>query len=384
VGESEERLIDCLISGISRCILNPDDHRAITRHVGEAHKVIESLMTDQSVIIVMRGAGDLLVNGVKIQPDRPQTKNFSLKLKRKGVAKVIFCKGVKPVEVQTFLTDMASSGRVAFSSHNVAVAQSKRPAGDFPQAVTRVREDLLQVRRIYRDISSGRSITIPVVNAIMERYIARLHRGVCVQDMLLPVEADSDGLFAHSANVAMLSLFQAELLGVGNAILHDIGLSALLHDVGKTLLPKSVQESQYSLDNASWELLKKHSEYGAALLSSMDKVPEIAIIVAYEHHMKYDGTGFPETRRMAKKQHIISQIIAIADFYAALAANLPHRKQLSGTAIVGLLVDSAGTAFNPLLVRNFVQALGDRSRRIPNSQQTRKECQSQGNRDLFL
>ena len=361
MAKSEEKLIDCLISGISRCSLNPGDRRTITRHVCEAQEIIESLMVEKSVNIVMREVGELLVNGVKIRPDRPQTKNFTLKLKRKGVTKIIFGKGVKPEEVYLFIAGMASSGLEFLSSPNVAVTQSKRPAGEFTRAAPGLREDILHLRRIYRDLSAGRSITMPAVDTILERYIARLRRGVSVQNMLLPVEADSDGLFAHSANVAILSLFQAELLGVGNAIMHDIGLSALLHDVGKTLLPRAVQDSQYSLDEASWDLMKKHPEYGAALLSSLKKVPEIAIIVAYEHHMRYDGTGFPETRRMAKKQHIISQIIAIADFYAALAANLPHRKPLSGTAIVRLMAAAAGTAFNPLLVRNFVQVLRNRS-----------------------
>jgi len=104
-------------------------------------------------------------------------------------------------------------------------------------------------------------------------------------------------------------------------------------------------------------VMKKHPAYGAALLASLNKVPEIAIIVAYEHHMKHDGTGYPETRKRVGKQHIVSQIVAIADFYCAMSAELLHRKPLSSTSITGLLLETAGKEFNPILVDNFVRAM---------------------------
>jgi putative nucleotidyltransferase with HDIG domain len=171
------------------------------------------------------------------------------------------------------------------------------------------------------------------------------------------MKAEGDDLCSHSANVAMLSILQAEHLGFGNALLHDIGLAALLHDVGKTLLPKNILDRQYSLAEAEWAVMKKHTVYGAALLASLNKVPEIAIVVAYEHHMKYDGTGYPETARRTKKQHIISQIVAVADLYCALSAGLPHRNPLSDSSIMGLFAEISGRELNPLLVGNFVQAM---------------------------
>ena len=152
---------------------------------------------------------------------------------------------------------------------------------------------------------------------------------------------------------------QGEYLGFGSALDYDIGFAALLHDIGKTRLPATLLDRQDSLSETEWTVMKKHPVYGAALLASLNKVPEIAMVVAYEHHMKYDGTGYPETRRMVRKQHIVSQIVAIADFYCTLSAGLPQRKPLSNTSIMGLLLETAGTEFNPVLVDNFVRAMGE-------------------------
>jgi response regulator RpfG family c-di-GMP phosphodiesterase len=75
--------------------------------------------------------------------------------------------------------------------------------------------------------------------------------------------------------------------------------------------------------------------------------------------MKYDGTGYPEIRKRVGQQHVVSQIVAVADFYCTLSADLPHRKPLSNASIMGLLLETAGKEFNPILVDNFVRAMGE-------------------------
>ncbi|NWF76830.1 MAG: hypothetical protein HXY53_09765 [Nitrospirae bacterium] len=74
--------------------------------------------------------------------------------------------------------------------------------------------------------------------------------------------------------------------------------------------------------------------------------------------MKYDGSGYPEMRKMERKQHIFSQIVAISDFYCTLSAELPHRKPLNKVSIEGILLETAGKEFNPLLVTNFLRTIG--------------------------
>ena len=75
--------------------------------------------------------------------------------------------------------------------------------------------------------------------------------------------------------------------------------------------------------------------------------------------MRFDGTGYPDTKKRGKKQHIASQIIAISDFFDALRTERPYRRALEVPFICGLLKEASGKEFNPFLVENFLLALGE-------------------------
>jgi HD-GYP domain-containing protein (c-di-GMP phosphodiesterase class II) len=287
--------------------------------------------------------------------NKPDARKFFIKLSQKRVATIVISKGVQAGEIKRLIADLASSGGSFHSYAHIAVKRSAElPRGDiFPPQRSR-KNDVLQVKRIHRDISVERRIDMTAVDEVVGHLIADVRRE---GKPTAYIKEESDELHVHSAKVAMLSILQGEYLGLGNALLYDIGLSALLHDIGKTLLPQALLDKQDSLNEAEWMLMKNHPVYGAALLASLTSVPEIAIIVAYEHHRKHDGTGYSETGRISKKQHVISQIVAIADFYCAMSTRLPHREPVSNASILGLLIETAGTQFNPLLADNFVRIM---------------------------
>lgn len=119
-----------------------------------------------------------------------------------------------------------------------------------------------------------------------------------------------------------------------------------------TLLEKSSR-----LTPEEWGEIKRHPVYGALYLSTLPEIPRLAVISALEHHMRFDGKGYPDTKRYGKKQHIISQMIAIADFFDAVRTHRSYRKSLGINGVIKLLIDGSGIEFNPLLVENFVDGL---------------------------
>jgi len=355
---AETNLVSCFASGMSSCTLHPGDRKSITGYVAEALAILKALQARHSLSITVHADGRMFINEFQVSLDTPAIKRFFLKLRHNRVTKIIISKGVQADELEGFFADLASSGGFFHSYKNIAVQSIKNQPGDDMLTDAHVLKDnVFHIKRVYHDIAVSRSINMLAVDAVLGSFISNMRKGVFIENLLVPMKADGDDLCGHSVNVAMLSILQAEHLGFDNALLHDIGLAALFHDIGKTLLPKNIMDRQYSLDEAEWAVMKKHPAYGAALLASLNKIPEIAIVVAYEHHMKYDGTGYPETLRRTKKQHIISQIVAIADFYCALSAGLPHRNPLSHSSIIGLLAKISGREFNPLLVENFVQTM---------------------------
>jgi HD-GYP domain-containing protein (c-di-GMP phosphodiesterase class II) len=360
--EEAIKLVHCFVSGMSSYRLHPYDHKSVSRHAAEAVDIIKALRVENFLTITVSDDNTMLINGVRVSPDTPKAKKFFLKLRHKGVVTIVISKGVRVDELERFFGDLASSSDFFHSYAHIAVKRSyKPPRSNVPHRGKVIKDDILHVKRIYHDISVYGSVDMTTVDAVVGSIMASVRKEGHILDLLVPMKGHADDLYIHSSNVAILSIVQGEYLSFGNALLYDIGFAALLHDVGKTRLPATLLERQDSLSETEWTMMKKHPVHGAALLASLNKVPEIAMVVAYEHHMKYDGTGYPETRRRVRKQHIISQIVAVADFYCTLSADLPHRKPLSNASIMGLLLETAGREFNPIIVDNFVRAIGESS-----------------------
>jgi HD-GYP domain-containing protein (c-di-GMP phosphodiesterase class II) len=161
----------------------------------------------------------------------------------------------------------------------------------------------------------------------------------------------------HAARVTIFSIIQAKALGLEGDVMHDIGIAGLLHDVGKTFVSTEILDKKEALNDGEWAEVKKHPVYGAMYLSAFHNVPKLAVVTAFEHHMKYDGSGYPDTKRRGRRQHILSQIIAISDFFDALRTERPYRKALEVPEILGIMRESSGKDFNPLLVDNFASSV---------------------------
>jgi HD-GYP domain-containing protein (c-di-GMP phosphodiesterase class II) len=188
-------------------------------------------------------------------------------------------------------------------------------------------------------------------------FVSAMKREANVLRMVSPVKTYSDHTYVHTSNVAVLTLFQAESLDMKGESLREAGLAGLLHDVGKMFVSKDVLDKPGKLDEAEWKEMKRHPVYGAMHLCRLEDPPRLAVIASYEHHLKFDGSGYPGTKRHAKKQHIISQIVALSDFFDALRSERPYRKAFELSPLLDLIKGSAGKDFNPLLVDNFISAL---------------------------
>ena len=217
-------------------------------------------------------------------------------------------------------------------------------------------EQIGKLKSVYKSLSPFKQLNMTDLEEIVARFIATIGREISILKLLSPVKSYSNYTYVHSINVAVLSIFQAESLGVKGKSLHDMGMAALLHDVGKLFIGKDILEKQGKLDEKEFAEITNHPSYGAAYLVNIDGILRLAPIVAFEHHRKYDGSGYPRLGMKEKKQHICSQIVAISDFFDALRSWRPYRKSMEIDETLALMKKNAGTDFNPFLVNNFVRA----------------------------
>jgi HD-GYP domain-containing protein (c-di-GMP phosphodiesterase class II) len=181
--------------------------------------------------------------------------------------------------------------------------------------------------------AQGVAVTKDVIGSIRMGRTARLKRVKravqLVVDQVLNNETSMLGLttlrdydeytFTHSMNVCIISVALGRKLGFSKVQLCDLGMTALLHDVGKARVPPEILNKAGKLDEHEWKVIQGHPWFGALTLFSMrayEEIPYRSILVAHEHHMKIDLTGYPKVVR-PRTLGIFSRIVAVADAFDA-------------------------------------------------------------------
>ena len=132
---------------------------------------------------------------------------------------------------------------------------------------------------------------------------------------------------------------------------------ALMHDVGKIGIPTAVLNKPGKLSDEEFELIRKHSKMGAAILKNIENDPKFEL-VAMHHHEKYDGTGYPSG---LKGEDIPEEarIVAVADAYDAMSSDRSYRSHLTQEMIIKELENGKGTQFDPKFAEIMLSIVGE-------------------------
>ncbi len=351
------QFISYVVSAISSCSLYSEAHPMVTECAEKALAVLGDLYQNDALSITSIADG-IIFNDLPLTERGTHIQNLVKRLRKKKLEKIVFRKGVDIAEMKRFISAMAASDVVRSTSHiSVGIVEVRlRPESLDPSVL--LANGMAKVKETFQGISQFRSLDMVGLEDAVVDFISTLKKEVNVLRVVSPVKSYNEYTFVHAANVSVLTIFQAESLGLGGEVLHEIGIAGLLHDVGKMFISKTVLEKRTTLDVGEWLDMKRHPILGALYLSRLPDVSPLAVITSFEHHMKFDGSGYPETGRNGRKPHIVSQMLAISDFFDALRTERPYRKPLETPAILALLREGAGKDFNPFLVDNFLAAIG--------------------------
>lgn len=350
-------IISDLMTAASNCSLYSPEHSSVLEYSAKAIDGFESLYKDNTLSITILG-GTLLFNDLRLNETSIHSNNLVKRFMRKGIDKVVIKKGVTAEEMAEFINKLASVGPPPPQSKNIAVGAvevgiKSETAGDVA-AVTRAGVE--KVKQVHHGMAKFGKLDVVSLEEVVISFIAAIRREANILKLVSPIKAHNEYTFAHTTNVTLLSIFQAQALGVDGEQLHAIGLSGLLHDIGKMFVPNEIIDKPGKLDESEWDTMKRHPVYGAMYLSSRQDVPRLAVIASYEHHLKFNGSGYPASKR-ASKQHVVSQLVAISDCFDAMRSERSYKKALELPVIMGILDKAKGTDFNPALVDNFIAAL---------------------------
>jgi putative nucleotidyltransferase with HDIG domain len=163
--------------------------------------------------------------------------------------------------------------------------------------------------------------------------------------------------FTHMVNVAALAMAQARALSIDGPLLREFGFAALMHDIGKVNTPLEVLNKPDKLTSDEFAIMKRHVVDGAHILRRTPEMPALAPIVAFEHHLKQDLSGYPENVG-SRKLNLCTMIVSIADVFDALRSNRPYRQGLATARIRAIMGEQGNPAFDQTLLKRFVNLMG--------------------------
>jgi putative nucleotidyltransferase with HDIG domain len=164
-------------------------------------------------------------------------------------------------------------------------------------------------------------------------------------------------IFTHMVNVAILTMLQADGLGIDRAMLRELGLAALLHDIGKVRTPDEILHKPDKLSEWEFEIMKRHTIDGATILDRTPDIPSVAPIVAFEHHLRLDGSGYPD-RPARGSLNVGTMICSIADVYDAMRSERRYQQSVSIDRVLEVLTRNDGQHFDRNLVDRFIRLVG--------------------------
>lgn len=166
-------------------------------------------------------------------------------------------------------------------------------------------------------------------------------------------EYKDDDTATHILRMSHYSAAVARAMGLSEKEVTNILHAAPMHDIGKIGIPDRILLKPGKLDDEEWKIMRKHSYMGTKILcGSESEVIKLGEIVAYTHHEKWDGNGYPR-RLKGEDIPLAGRIVAIADVFDALTSKRPYKEPFSLEKSFRIVRESDGTHFDPEVVKAF-------------------------------
>ncbi len=363
------RFLTALSHALASAVLYGEGHPAYARAAEAAYRQLQDLQGESGGPLHFSFLDGEVVFGERVLHDL-QAWEWAPRLAAVGIQRIETTAEVGPGEFEEFLDLLA--GRV---SHRAADTASLRyegtgairfgrvgvrqelTAGRVTDAVIAtvqygLREECEAIEWVHDEV--GRQGRLPMLEAkaIVESLSVAMHaeRGTILP--LLQLKEFDQYTTTHSMNVAVLVMALAEAMELAPAQVRSVGVAGLLHDLGKVRIPREVLLKPGKLSDAERAEIQRHPAEGARILLAGEQPLDLAAVVAYEHHIMLDGTGYPH-RHFCRDTHYGSRLVHVCDVYDALRTRRPYRDAWESEQALQYVEERAGLEFDPMLARTF-------------------------------
>ena len=360
-------LVRKLAAAIRSAQLYATGHPIVVRSVSALVESLTVIHASSSSLAIGIVGEDLVVGEIPVPRAAENMGELMRRLQQAGVERIAIDRGVENTEITQLISTLAAADPNRVSAlaglKHIRVGRlqvEKRveaPAGDMA-TIKRLYDDAVTVAgRLWEtaqvegkpDPNAGRGIVESLAQAVAQNRTALL--------ALTALKNYDDYTFTHMVNVSILTMGQARGLKVEGALLREFGLSALMHDIGKVKMPTEILNKPDKLDEREFEIMKRHTVDGAEILRRTPEMPTLAPIVAFEHHLRLDGTGYPNGVKRGQL-NLATMLCGIADVYDAMRSQRTYQQAFPTDRILAVLQRNDGTQFDQNLVRRFAQLVG--------------------------
>ncbi len=329
----------------------------------------ERLQSAQAVVIGFIG-DEVVVDGARLPRSSASLIGFARDLRDRDIEKITLARGLSRDEVASLLSVLADrtspvpvADRLASKdARHIALGRivTEETADDQAgiAAAQRVYGAAVETAETLWNAAKAGEHPDPAAARTIIDGLARLVNHDRTSLMALTALKKYDNYtFTHMVNVAALAMAQARALNIDGPLLREFGFAALMHDIGKVNTPIEVLNKPGKLARDEFDVMKQHVVDGAHILRRTPEMPALAPIVAFEHHLKQDLSGYPENIGH-RKLNLCTQIVSIADVFDALRSNRPYRQGMATVRIRSIMSEQDSPAFNPVLLKRFVNLMG--------------------------
>ncbi|MDD2367080.1 MAG: HD domain-containing protein [Desulfuromonadaceae bacterium] len=359
-----------LLSATANAALYGTEHPQVKRLSERAFSSLAAMLQTRAELTILVVENELVIDG---QPQDTSLffNRFThiLKSQRIGTLKVLA--GVAKPEVDLLIkglsgnidsSNIMSSEHIHLGNVDIRTSDTTNDANEYRSHHHKIslpempKEELARFMEIYETVKNKHKIQINGVFDVVSGFIDVFRQEGKPLLAMAALRDRDEYTFTHSTNVCVLNLAQAMALGIEGQLLNDIGVAAMLHDIGKLFIPEEILTKKDQLDKEEFEIMREHPVKGARHLLETPGVPRVAVITAYEHHIKYNLSGYPKVDSNWQ-MNLCSNMTTISDFFDALRTRRPYREPVSLPEIASMMDSMAGTDLHPALTRNFLKII---------------------------
>jgi HD-GYP domain-containing protein (c-di-GMP phosphodiesterase class II) len=375
------KLLTAFYGTLNALRLYPVENETVQQSLTDLHELVESIVQVDGAAEV-RVVGDFFfLNETRLRLDLSNFATFGAfasALSRHGIGAVEITHGVQRSEWAPFLSMllrpptedpfggfMERFAGAPVENIDLRGASEVEEPKESEEALTAAKRTYAQsvkvAHEVLGDMRLGKAVNVRKVKRAVQGIVDQVLSNESSMVTMTTLRDFDEYTFTHCVNVSIFSVVIGQRLGLDRMQLYELGLGALFHDVGKQRLDVDLINKVGALTDDEWDSLRQHPVEGLLILFGMHgftDAPYRQMLMAYEHHMKVDVTGYPPNTR-SREPSLFSRVVAVADAFDAGTSVRSYQYQpWPPDAVLQEMRDNPSRGFDRLLVKVLITATG--------------------------